>query len=209
MTARCDFTEPDTPYAVSIIENDLVTVDSVKGQLLVATPRLREATFARTVIAMLEHDATAGAVGVVLNRPLDVGIAEVVPAVSDLVTGPAVLFAGGPVSPSTAIALGISQPGADNEGWSVVAPSLVTVDLDHDAALLAAALGALRVFAGYAGWAAGQLEDEIAEGAWYVVDRLPLDPFLPDPAVLWSAVLRRQGWPLSAVAVCPVDPTLN
>jgi putative transcriptional regulator len=90
-----------------------------------------------------------------------------------------------------------------------VLPPIVTVDLDHDPALLATSLRALRVFAGYAGWAPGQLEAEIAEGAWYVVDALPGDPFLGDPETLWPAVLRRQGWPLAAVAVAPHDPTMN
>lgn len=181
----------------------------LKGRLLVATPLLREPVFARTVIAILEHDADGGALGVVLNRPAEVSIGEVVPSVADLVSAPATLFEGGPVSPTTAIALGMAAPGADADGWVYVVPPLVTVDLDHDPALLAATLRSLRVFAGYAGWAPGQLEGEIEEGSWYVVDALPVDPFVTDPARLWSAVLRRQGWPLSAVALCPVDPTMN
>lgn len=187
----------------------MATSRSMKGQLLVATPLLTEPTFLRTVILLLEHGATTGALGVVINRSTDVDVADVVPAVADLVTPPARLFAGGPVSPETAIALGSVVPGADPDGWSPVIPPLATVDLDHDPVLLAASLRALRVFAGYAGWAPGQLEGEIAEGAWYVVDSLPGDPFEADPPRVWSTVLRRQGWPLSAVAVCPVDPSLN
>jgi putative transcriptional regulator len=120
-----------------------------------------------------------------------------------------VLFTGGPVSPSTAIAIGLVEPGSEPEGWAYVAPPLVTVDLDHDPALLAASLRELRVFAGYAGWGAGQLEGEIAEGAWYVVECLPRDPFVAAPDRMWSGVLRRQGWPLSAAALCPLDPTMN
>jgi putative transcriptional regulator len=86
---------------------------------------------------------------------------------------------------------------------------MVTVDLDHDPALLAAALRQLRVFAGYAGWSAGQLEREIVEGSWYVVDALPGDPFAADPEDLRAHVLRRQGWPLAAAAFSPDDPALN
>jgi putative transcriptional regulator len=181
---------------------------SLKGRLLVATPLLREPTFARTVIAILEHDDN-GAVGVVINRSTTIEVETAVPAVADLVTAPPVLFDGGPVSPATAIALGLTEPDAEPEGWIEVVAPLVTVDLDHDPALLAATLRRLRVFAGYAGWAAGQLEGEVEEGSWYVVDSLPLDPFTDEPSTLWSAVLRRQGWPLSAVAVCPLDPTMN
>src|SRR3954447_8803526 len=133
-------------------QNGHVPVPGLKGQLLVATPLLREPTFARTVIAMLEHDDTAGAVGIVLNRPLGVSVDEVVPSVAAIATAPALLFDGGPVSPTTAIALGLVPADAPGEGWSVVAPSLATVDLDVDVDLLATSLSALRVFAGYAGW---------------------------------------------------------
>jgi len=180
-----------------------------KGQLLVATPALQEPTFARTVIVVLEHDDENGSLGVVLNRPTPVPVADVVTPIADLVTGPPTLFDGGPVAPTTAIAVGRVAPGAEPDGWAWVAPPLVTVDLDHDPALLAVSVRDLRVFAGYAGWAAGQLAGEIEEGAWYVVEGLPDDVFVPDATRLWSDVLRRQGWPLSAVAVCPLDPTMN
>lgn len=189
-------------------------VESMRGRLLVATPALREPTFARTVILLLEHTPTDGALGVVVNRPTPVDAADVVASVADLVTEPAVLFEGGPVSPNTAIGLGATVPGALEqpaaaEGLAPVMPPLVTVDLDHDPALLAASLTALRVFAGYAGWSAGQLEGEIAEGSWYVVDALPGDPFTADPGHLRTTVLRRQGWPLAAAAHSPSDPALN
>lgn len=180
-----------------------------KGQLLVATPALQEPTFARTVIAVLEHDDDNGSLGVVLNRPTSVPVAEVVASVVDLVSDPATLFDGGPVAPTTAIAVGRVALGAEPEGWTWVAPPLVTVDLDHDPALLAVSVRDLRVYAGYAGWSVGQLDGEIEEGAWYVLDGLPGDLFVSDVSTLWQSVLRRQGWPLSAVAVCPLDPTMN
>ena len=190
-------------------QDGAVTEESLTGRLLVATPALREPTFARTVIVLLEHGVTTGALGVVVNRTIDVPLGDVLPSVTDLVTEPAVLFDGGPVAPQTAIALGLARPGGDPEGWSPVMPPLVTVDLDHDPALLATSLTALRVFVGYAGWSPGQVEAEIDEGSWYVVDSLPHDCFTADPARLWSAVLHRQPWPLSAVAVCPLDPSMN
>lgn len=182
---------------------------SMTSRLLIATPLLTEPPFARTVILLLEHGEESGAFGLVLNRPDTAPVVDVVPSVADIATAPDVLFSGGPVSPSTAIALGLAAPGAEPEGWTSVLPPIVTVDLDHDPALLAASLRALRVFVGYAGWAPGQLEREMAEGAWYLVDALPQDAFGADPEQLWRAALRRQGWPLSAVAVCPLDPTMN
>ena len=191
----------------------------MRGQLLVATPALQEPTFARPVILLLEHSPGEGAFGVVVNRPTDVAVADVVGPVGDLATEPAVLFEGGPVSQNTAIGLGAAAPGALDDaqpaqalvdgGIAPLVPPLVTVDLDHDPALLGATLRTLRVFAGYAGWSPGQLEGEVADGSWYVVDALPGDPFTADPAGLRAAVLRRQGWPLSAAAHSPDNPALN
>jgi putative transcriptional regulator len=187
--------------------------EGLAGKLLVASPSLESPTFFRTVIAMLEHNEE-GALGLVLNRPGDASLVEVVPPVADIASSPAVLFSGGPVEPNVAIALGVveasvmaSEP--KSEAWRPVVGPLVTVDLDYDPALLAASLSDLRVFAGYAGWTGGQLEGEIEEGAWFVVDRLPGDAFAGLPDRLWSAVLRRQPWPLRAVADFPIDPTMN
>jgi putative transcriptional regulator len=182
------------------------------GKLLVASPTLESPVFARTVIAMLEH-SDEGALGLVLNRPGNAALVEVVPPVAEIASAPAVLFSGGPVEPNVAIALGVVEPGAApgsaGEGWRPVVGPLVTVDLDYDPALLAASLRELRVFAGYAGWTGGQLEGEIDDGAWFVVDRLPGDTFHDFPDRLWSAVLRRQPWPLCAAANFPADPTMN
>jgi putative transcriptional regulator len=181
---------------------------SLKGKLLIAAPGMQESTFVRTVISVLEHTED-GALGVVINRPGDASLLDVVPPVADLASQPAVLFAGGPVEPQAAIALGMVTVDARREGWRPVIHPVVTVDLESDPAVLAVSLRELRVFAGYAGWSAGQLEGEIAVGAWYVVESLPLDAFDAAPDRLWSAVLRRQPWPLSAVSTCPLDPTMN
>jgi putative transcriptional regulator len=191
-----------------------MAMSSLKGKLLVAAPGMQEPTFARTVISVLEHN-DEGALGVVINRPGDESLLDVVPPVAELASQPAVLFAGGPVEPQAAIALGVVAQGVvtvdapGGAGWRPVVHPLVTVDLDSDPQILATSLRELRVFAGYAGWSAGQLEAEISVGAWYVVESLPLDAFDALPGRLWSAVLRRQPWPLSAVATCPLDPTMN
>lgn len=186
-------------------------VEPLAGRLLVATPVLADQPFFRTVIAILDHGAESGALGVVLNRPMTVAVSDVLAIGDDVVSPPGVLFEGGPVSPDTAIAVGLPAPDAPAGvvAWRPSTPPYVTVDLDADPDLLARAVRRLRVFAGYAGWAAGQLESEIAEGAWYVVDCLPDDVFGSEPETSWRRVLRRQGWPLAAVANCPVDPTLN
>jgi putative transcriptional regulator len=70
-------------------------------------------------------------------------------------------------------------------------------------------IDSVRLFAGYAGWGGGQLEGEIDEGTWFVVDADPGDALTPDPDTLWEDVLRRQGGRLAMFALCPADPSQN
>jgi putative transcriptional regulator len=119
------------------------------------------------------------------------------------------VFEGGPVQQSAAICLGrLSAGAAEDPSYVVVpgAPWLGTIDLDLDAA---DPVEEVRVFAGYAGWSPGQLEAEVEEGAWWVVDALPSDCFAPRPERLWATVVRRQGMPLALAATYPPDPALN
>lgn len=189
------------------------------GRLLVAAPALLDSHFVRTVVLLLEHDRDSGALGVVLTRPSETGVAEILPDWAALATDPPVVHVGGPVSPSGAIGLaalradaraavpaGLFETLPAGEHGSLV---LGTVDLDGDVAALGPAVAALRIFAGYAGWGAGQLEGELEAGAWYVVDAEPGDAFSAAPARLWRAVLRRQPGPLALVSSYAEDPTLN
>ncbi|GAA2091203.1 hypothetical protein GCM10009801_56760 [Streptomyces albiaxialis] len=102
------------------------------------------------------------------------------------------------------------RDGADGPlGWRRVHGAIGLVDLEAPPELLAAELGSLRIFAGYAGWGPGQLEDELSEGAWYVVESEPGDVSSPAPEGLWRSVLRRQRSELALVATYPDDPSLN
>ncbi|HWB37082.1 MAG TPA: YqgE/AlgH family protein, partial [Rugosimonospora sp.] len=94
-------------------------------------------------------------------------------------------------------------------GFNRVSGAVGTVDLSTDSSRIAGSLVGVRVFAGYAAWAPGQLEDEIAGGSWFVFDALPGDAFVNRPEDLWPLVLRRQGGLMAAVASYPPDPTLN
>ncbi|WP_407552710.1 YqgE/AlgH family protein [Streptomyces sp. Pv4-95] len=100
-------------------------------------------------------------------------------------------------------------PGDEPLGWRRVHGAIGLVDLEAPPELLAAVLGSLRIFAGYAGWGPGQLEEELVEGAWYVVESEPGDVSSPAPEGLWRAVLRRQRNELAMVATYPDDPSLN
>jgi putative transcriptional regulator len=186
---------------------------SWSGRLLVATPTLTEPTFARTVVLLLQHGSRDGAIGVVLNRPSGTEVEQVLPAWADLSPEPPLVFEGGPVQTTAAICLGRARPGAP--AHASYAPlegptaALGTVDLDASPDALRSTVDRVRIFAGYAGWSPGQLEGEVEEGSWWVLDALPGDAFHPDPAVLWSTVLRRQGAPLAFAALYPPDPALN
>jgi putative transcriptional regulator len=188
--------------------------ESLSGRLLVATPLLGDPNFRRTVILIVEDEPEEGTLGVVLNRPTEVQVGQVLESWTDLVTGPSVVFRGGPVSPNSALALALARGDDEPLGWRSLEGSDLTsriglVDLEAPPELLADGITSLRVFAGYAGWGPGQLQAEIEEGAWYVLAGEPSDAFLAEPERLWPEVLRRQGGEFAIVATYPDDPLLN
>lgn len=184
--------------------------DDLTGRLLVATP-LTGDTFARTVILVLHH-GDDGAHGLVLNKPLEASVDVVLPEWQPFVTAPGVLFQGGPVGMDTAMGL-VSVPGHESGdsplGTQLLFGGIGLVDLDAPAPLVVPELGAFRIFVGYAGWTGGQLEGEIAQGAWYVVAREPRDPFHENAEDLWREVLLRQRNSLSLVTTATDHPELN
>jgi len=185
-----------------------VSDDRLTGRLLVATPNLRDPNFERTVVLVLSHDED-GALGVVVNRPTGVPVTEILPSWQPVVTEPGVVFQGGPVSLDSALGLVAMADGTEPLGVRRVSGQVGVVDLDTPPEVVQPGVVAMRVFAGYAGWSTDQLESEIAEGSWYVVDAEPEDAFRDDAEVLWHAVLRRQAGPLALMATFPADPSLN
>jgi len=191
------------------------------GMLLVATPELGDPNFASTVVLLLDVSddetgstggplASGGALGVVLNRPSGVPVAEVLGPWGEVVDEPEVLFQGGPVSTEGALAVARLQTGAEPPvGFQPVDGDLGLLDLDTPVELVTGALASLRVYAGYAGWGAGQLEVEVEQGSWYVVPGEVADVFRVDPSHLWRDVLRRQPGELAWHATRPLDPDLN
>ena len=183
------------------------------GALLVATPALADPNFAHTVVLLLDHDDD-GSLGVVLNRPSPVPVSEILPGWEEVLVGPGVLFQGGPVATDSALAVAGLRPGETDDaeepvGFRRLFGHTGIVDLDTPSEILTPALGRMRVFAGYAGWGAGQLQDEVEEGSWYVLPSDPADLFADTPEQLWSRVLRRQPGELAWVSTMPLDPTLN
>ena len=183
--------------------------DIQPGALLVAAPSLIDPNFANSVVLILDTDEN-GALGVILNRPSPVPVVEVLGDWSDVVTDPDVLYRGGPVSTDGALALGRLTNATDEPvGWRSVFEDFGIVDLDTPVELVDGTLGAMRIFAGYAGWGAGQLEAEVEEGSWYVVASEPNDVFREDATALWRDVLRRQPGELAWISTRPADPGLN
>jgi putative transcriptional regulator len=181
------------------------------GTLLVAAPGLLDPHFRRTVIYMIEH-RSRGSLGVVLNRPSEVSVRDVLPYWAPLSSHPSSVFVGGPVESETALCLATVRTGQDPtrvSGLVAVRGPVALVDLDSDPSLIGPRLRGLRVFAGYSGWSAGQLAGEIARGDWFVVPALPDDVVSRHDDRLWGQVLRRQGVPLSLLSTFPLDVRHN
>jgi putative transcriptional regulator len=182
---------------------------TLKGRLLVATPALVDPNFFRAVVLLVEHNEV-GAAGVVLNRPSDTSLTgSPLEAWQDVAADPRLVFVGGPVQPAAAVCLARALPDSCPDGFEPVLEGLGVLDLGREIAALRPTLDRIRVFAGYAGWGAGQLEDEIDEGAWYVLDADPEDALCSQPGGLWRFVLKRQGGHLALVSNFPSDPTMN
>lgn len=181
------------------------------GTLLLSSTELFEPTFRRTVVYMLEHN-DAGSLGVVLNRPSETSVQEVLPQWASLAAKPQALYIGGPVTRDAALCLATVRAGVDVSGvpgLRRIDGRVVMVDLDADPEPIAAVIDGLRVFAGYAGWTIGQLDAEIDNDDWIVLSALASDVISPPRVDVWGQVLRRQPMPLALLATHPVDVDLN
>jgi putative transcriptional regulator len=185
---------------------------SLGRSLLVAGPRLVDPNFVRTVVFICRHD-DEGALGLVLNRPTGIPVADALPAWMEPLAPPHVVFLGGPVHSDMAVALALAAPERsgreESDTWTPVGDRLGLLNLAASPADEVGALERLRVFAGYAGWAAGQLDFEVSSGDWWVLPADAEDPFTAAPGGLWRRVLKRQRGPVSLFADFPLDPTLN
>jgi len=187
------------------------------GRALVATPTIGDDRFAHSVILVLEHDA-GGALGLVLTEAGDTPVDAVLGGWADRAAAPAVVFAGGPVGTDRALGLVRLEP-----GWSATPGSDAIVAVPHTAGTVGlvdlstppgdldamVGVGTVRVFAGYAGWGAGQLDAELGVGAWWDATVGPEDVFTAEPDSLWQRVVARQGGTRSLFARFTGDPSLN
>jgi putative transcriptional regulator len=173
--------------------------DSLRGHLLIAAPVLHD-YFRRTVVLVIEHTPD-GAMGVVLNRESETLVAEAVPQLAELAAEEELVRIGGPVAPQSVVALGEFADPA--EAGTQVVDSLGTLDPDAENA----SLQRIRVFAGYTGWAPGQLDMELDQEAWLVTPAQADDPFADGD--IWSEALLRKGGSYRLLSTMPSDPSLN
>ena len=177
------------------------------GRLLVAAPHVSDPNFIRTVIFVLAHKAD-GAIGVVLNRPSEIPVATAIERWAGTTVPPGVVFLGGPVSPASVIALASVKLDDASAHWNPVLGRIGTVNLDAEPSEVPG-LDEVRMFAGYASWSGGQLEAELRDDDWFLLDAELTDVHTDDPKELWWEVLARQVGPLNRLAHYPRDPSHN
>lgn len=179
------------------------------GTLLIAGVGVSDGVFDGTVVLILDADAS-GTVGVVLNRVTTFDLADALPSWALLVSEPRDLFDGGPVSRQGAICLAAPhRPEEEPPGWRRLFDGVGLLNLDTPVEVADGAYRKLRIFAGYAGWDAGQLDRELEYGMWHVVRALPHDVFDEHPDTMWRRVLRRQGGDLGLLSTWTSEPELN
>jgi putative transcriptional regulator len=180
--------------------------ESLTGQLLLASPTLRDPNFIRTVVLISVH-SDEGAMGVVLNRPSAVTVSEAVPQLEDAVAEEEPVYVGGPVQPSSIVFLAeFLDP---SPAGLLVLGRIGFPAPDAGIEELTEATARRRVFAGYAGWGEGQLDAEVEEGDWIAHTALPEDVFTELPEELWATVLTRKGGSYALIARMPPDPSVN
>lgn len=167
-----------------------------------------DANFEQSVVLVIEHDGQ-GALGLVLNQPSDDLVVDHLPELGAQVASPPVFFVGGPVGVGGLLAVGRRRLDAQGEHVTPVVGPIVLVQPDALLSGEVAAVDLVRLYTGYSGWSAGQLDAELAAGAWHVAEPMPDDVFCAEPGVLWRSVLRRQGGRLAAQSLYPDDVSVN
>ena len=191
---------------MAAVRDKMEPVDlSLTGKLLLSSASLFDPNFRKTIVLIGHHDED-GAVGVVLNRALEVTVDEAVPPLAELVSPEEPLFMGGPVQQQAAVVIAEFD---DPSRAGVIAfdhVGFLAEEADHEHL---DGVTRVRVFAGYAGWGPGQLEAELEEDAWIVTRAHADDVFAREPDRLWDDVVRRLGPRYEIMRVLPDDPSMN
>jgi len=181
------------------------TAGNMTGSLLVAHPALVDPNFRRTILFLSQHSAEDGAVGLVLNRPLNKTFGEVAVGEPSAVLDRVELFYGGPVAGDqlTLASLQWVKNPAAVAFHSYRGHGVADVKIEPQWQ------SGLRGFLGYAGWGSGQLENEIAQNAWIVLPASREFIEMHDPENAWRNIMRSSGPMMKLLAEAPEDPELN
>jgi putative transcriptional regulator len=181
--------------------------DSLAGHLLIAIPDMYDPNFSRTVVILFQH-SEEGASGVVLNRPSDVTVARVWDEVAkEPCDCQELINIGGPVE-GPLIALHTSLALAES---SVIPGVFISMGRDHLNELVNQTEQQFKIFSGYSGWGAGQLESEIEQGGW-LTHAANADHVFDSPEGLWKQVCSQVGNDILMPHLgkhLPGDPSLN
>jgi putative transcriptional regulator len=172
-----------------LVAGVVVGDDQPNSVLLVARPELGDPNFAHSVVLVTRHQGGA-TVGVVLNRPTSTPLSEVFPAVKELADRPDVLFGGGPVSRGTLVLVFRSSTRPAN-ALRVLEDVYMTLDPDLVERVITQPDAEFRLYAGYAGWAPGQLEAEMHQGGWHVLEPDAATLFRTAPDAMWPLLNER------------------
>ena len=161
-----------------------------RGKFLVASDKIKDDHFARTVILLTEY-GWHGAVGIIINRPTKMSPATVLPYVKGLEKVDDSVWFGGPVDTGQ-ITMLIRSKEAPSASVLVLADVYASTSIETLGAMLGGSgAGRFRLYAGYAGWAPQQLELEVAQGGWHVMDAGSAEIFDGDGEGVWGRLMSR------------------
>jgi putative transcriptional regulator len=176
---------------------------SLSGNLLLASPALRDPNFARSVVFMAAHNVKDGAFGYILNRPLEQRVADLLPDQDLGALGDVPVFMGGPVATDklafAALQWNKRRRTLRCQTHLSVADALHALSLGHD----------VRGFVGYSGWSGGQLENELEHRSWITTKAQPHVLTVEKPTQMWGAILEEMGPVYKVMAGMPEDVSLN
>jgi len=183
------------------------TFVSLKGKLLLDGGKLCGSFFHRTVVLICQHDAE-GAFGLVLNRHSETNVGDALVANLPSPIRDQKIYVGGPVQPAALSFLHTHSGFVEENVFGQLGLGHSIDELVEIGESLSPEVH-IRIFAGYAGWSPGQLDDEIRREAWLIHPASIELAFFSQPDELWKVILRQKGWPYQLLADAPEDLSWN
>ena len=183
----------EAPVIFQISDKSRPQMELSKGKFLVASKQLRDPQFFETVVLLLEYDSK-GAMGLVINRPTTVKLSKVLPDIEGLQKRSDTIYLGGPVAKNQLMLL--IRTSSPPEGSRLVFKDIY---LSSSQTVIEKMIDKpdtperFRVYAGYAGWAPGQLDHEVSRGGWHILQADEESVFDKTPSEIWPELIRRSS----------------